>query len=143
MTTTTTQTPGAPALAPAQPTAPRSIPGLVKAIVSEKKPRSRAKKSKPSVSGLGEDVAAAVEADGVKTSATAPSDLSPALIASVEELEEVEEKKTSAVEAVQKRLRSANKKIVSPTSLPFPIYLPLFLSLRASFFLQSACLWGC
>jgi hypothetical protein len=95
-------------IAPA--TQPRIIPGLNLPLVEPKKStRSRNKKSKATGAATG-DVAAAVAHDGVATSATAPAVLSDELVAGEGELEE---KKTSAVEACQKRIRSANKKIVS------------------------------
>ncbi|KAI5480062.1 hypothetical protein MNV49_002027 [Pseudohyphozyma bogoriensis] len=102
--------PTAPAPVPTSSSpAPRVIPGFNQPA-PEKKQRSRTKKTKSSANVPG-DVAAAVEADGVATTETAPTGLSPALVAPVEELEEAEEKKTSAVEACAKRIRATNKKI--------------------------------
>lgn len=109
-----TPAPAAAVPAPA-PTQPRVIPGFKPAATAEaKKARSRPKKTPKGPS----DVAGAVAADGVATTETAPTAdaLSTPLIAQVESEEEVIEEKKTAVEAVQKRLRAANKKIVSPPS---------------------------
>ena len=105
--------------------APRVIPGLAGKLsgtvgagagVSSAggKQRSRSKKTKTASN----DVAAAVESDAVAATATAPQaeELSEALVARPEDIEE--EKKTSAVEAVNKRIRAANKKLVSPIWSP-------------------------
>lgn len=108
-----------PATTPAVSTVPRTIVGFNKpAVPAPTAPkRSRAKKSKSTP----QDVAGAVAASGISTSETAPvkEELAGALKVDDEEEveEEVEVKKTSAVEAVQKRIRAATKKIVSSTYL--------------------------
>lgn len=107
-----------PVTAPVVPTVPRTIIGFNKpSVPTPTAPkRSRARKSKST-----QDVAGAVAASGIGTSETAPikEELAGALKVDDEEEveEEVEVKKTSAVEAVQKRIRAATKKIVSTTFL--------------------------
>ncbi|KAK4703234.1 hypothetical protein P7C70_g2983, partial [Phenoliferia sp. Uapishka_3] len=104
-------TPTSTALPPAIPlSAPRVIPGF-KSAAPEVKKSSRSRTKKPSVKT---DVAGAVSADGVANTATAPdaASLSAPLVATpVVEQEPVLEETKTAVEAVHKRLRSANKKI--------------------------------
>ncbi|KAM0753047.1 hypothetical protein T439DRAFT_323658 [Meredithblackwellia eburnea MCA 4105] len=103
-----------PPAADAQSAAPRIIPGFkVQPVQETKKTRSRPKK-KAAGNGTATDAATAVVSDGVATTETAPeaADLSAPLVVSEADDDEgvVGEKKT-AVEAVAKRIRAANKKL--------------------------------
>lgn len=91
----------APAAAPPA-TAVRVIPGFKAPLApAPTKPRSRPKKAKAPTDAVTEKV----EEPAVKEVEVA---------AEVDEVDEVvEDKKTSSVEAVQKRIRAASKKIVS------------------------------
>jgi hypothetical protein len=84
----------------------RVIPGFSAPAPVASKSRSRNKKTK-SASVSGNEAIPAVPVTEAESSAVAP----------VDELDEVEEKKTSAVEAVHKRIRAVNKKLVSLSDL--------------------------
>ena len=91
--------PAASAAVPVAPSGPRVIVGLGAQTLAAKA-RSRKQRNKTLPAPAAEEVPVAEEA------------VQP-VAEKVEELEPVEQKKTSAVEACAKRIRAANKKIVS------------------------------